>query len=253
MTHPTLPELKFSKPLELLFEFSPLQNRLESSENPATRWLGQAFAQVWYDFEQQLCATDIVKAIESDSITRKEYQNYLCNMRQQVSQGARWITRAASSMTNTHVELRNALIRHAKDEHQDFKMLEHNYIEVGGKEDTILNQPMNIGSDALSSFIMYEASKENPTGIFGATFIIEGLGSHKATLWSNKIQQSLSIPDSAVSFLKYHGKADIDHYDNLVSVLSSHFITPEVAIDARRIAKVVGRLYALQLAELDNF
>lgn len=253
MSYAILPELVFTEDLALLFSASPLQDRLENTGNEVSCWLGRAFAQVWFDFDKQLKATPIVEAIENGSITSDQYQSYLRNMRQQVSQGARWITRAASSMDNTHVELRNALIRHASAEHQDFRMLENDYVNGGGTLEEIQNAPMNIGSEALSSFIMSEASFTNPAGIFGATFIIEGLGSHKAASWANGIQQALNISNDRVSFLRYHGEADHDHYDNLVKVLTSPFITPEVAINARRIAKIVGRLYALQLQELDNF
>ena len=247
-----LPELKLSQSLDLMFEQSPLQNRLESSTNEASRWLGQALAQVWYEFEAQLQRTEIVASIEGKTVSQEQYLAYLRNMRQQVSQGARWITRAASSMENSHVVLRNALISHAREEHQDFLMLEKDYVKMGGSIEDIQQGQMNIGSEALSSFIMSEASKPNPVGIFGATFIIEGLGSHKAALWSRCIQQALGVDKDCVSFLYYHGVADEDHYENLVKVLTSPFITPEAAVEARRIAKIVGRLYALQLEELDN-
>lgn len=247
-----LPELTFSLPLDELLEQSPLQNRLESSTNPSSVWLGRAFAEIWYEFNRQLSNTPIVKAIEEKTVTVEQYQSYLRNMRQQVSQGGRWITRAASSMENSHVLLRNALIKHAAEEHQDFRMLEQDYLSVGGDEASLYNRPMNIGSQALSAFIMHEASKPNPVGIFGATFIIEGLGSHKAAKWSQCLQDALNLNRDNVKFLYYHGVADVDHYDNLLKVLNSEFMTEQVVIEARRIAKIVGRLYALQLEELDN-
>ena len=249
----TLPKLEFSQPLELLFEHSPLKNSLENAENSAARWLGQVLAQVWYDFNEKLKSVDIVRAFEEQTVSNEQYLAYLRNMRQQVSQGARWITRAASSMDNAHVPLRNALISHAKEEHQDFHMLEKDYVQCGGKIDDILTAPMNIGSQALSCFIMSEASRDNPVGIFGATFIIEGLGFNKASLWAEGIKASLNCPTEHVSFLHYHGVNDPDHYDNLIKVLTSPFITPESAQEARRIAKIVGRLYTLQLEELDNY
>lgn len=249
----SLPKLDFKQPLDLLFEHSPLKNSLENCDNPAARWLGQALAEVWFEFNEKLSTIDIVKAFENETVTRDQYLSYLRNMRQQVSQGARWITRAASSMENSHVQLRNALISHAKEEHQDFHMLEQDYIKSGGQLEDILNAPMNIGSQALSCFIMSEASQRNPAGIFGATFIIEGLGFNKASLWAEGIKSSLNCPTEHVSFLHYHGENDPDHYENLIKVLSSPFINEETAPEARRIAKIVGRLYALQLEELDNY
>ncbi len=247
----TLPALNLPLPLEEMLAQSPLKSRLEDSGEIA-QWLGRAFAEVWYGFQQQLMQTPIVQAIESEAINLTQYHAYLRNMREQVSQGGRWITRAASSMENSHVLLRSALIRHAAEEHQDFLMLENDYLRTGGNEALLKNGQMNIGSQALSAFIFHEASKPNPVGIFGATFIIEGLGSHKSTSWSACIQKSLGVTKEQTSFLHYHGEADEDHYENLIKILTSPFMTEATAIEARRIAKVVGRLYALQLAELDN-
>ncbi|MCY4045186.1 MAG: hypothetical protein OXE99_08900 [Cellvibrionales bacterium] len=246
-----LPELTYALPLDELLEQSPLGHRLEDA-GEVPQWLGRAFADVWHGFHQTLTATPIVKAIESQTIDLTQYHAYLRNMREQVSQGGRWITRAASSMENSYVLLRNALIKHAAEEHQDFLMLEKDYVRTGGDEALLNSGQMNIGSQALSAFIFHEASKPNPVGIFGATFIIEGLGSHKAAFWSDCIQKSLGLNKEQTSFLYYHGEADEDHYENLIKILTSPFMTEANAIEARRIAKIVGRLYALQLEELDN-
>ncbi|ROR94903.1 hypothetical protein EDC56_3716 [Sinobacterium caligoides] len=247
-----LPSLTSDLSLDALLAQSPLQARLEDA-GEIPQWLGRALADVWYGFHQQLCNTPIVQAIESTQITVEEYQAYLLNMREQVSQGGRWISQAAASMENSHVLLRSALIRHAAEEHQDFLMLEKDFLRTGGDEQRLNNGLLNIGSQALSAFIFHEASKPNPVGIFGATFIIEGLGSHKAAGWSSAIQASLDIGKEATSFLYYHGVADEDHYENLIKILTSPFMTAEAAIETRRIAKVVGRLYALQLAEINNY
>ncbi len=248
-----LPEIKAPISLDSLLKQSPLQNRLENTGNPVVQWLGRALAEVWLDFEARLSKTPIIEAIENGTITRNQYKMFLRNMRQQVSQGGRWISRAASSMENSHIDLRNALIRHAAEEHQDFKMLESDFQHMGGTEKEMSETTMNIGSQALSAFIINEAGKQNPTGIFGAAFIIEGLGSCKAQPWSKSIQKTLGVSDNEVKFLSYHGVADENHYDNLVNILTSPYIASCVAIDIRRIAKVVARLYILQLEELDNF
>ena len=247
-----LPELNFTQELDLLLEQSPLKDNLEKVDNPASVWLGRALAQVWLDFEKQLVATPIINAIESETVTKEQYQAYLRNMRQQVSQGGRWLSQTAASMRNSHAELRSALIRHAAEEHLDFKMLENDFIRVGGREQDMMNTPMNIGSQALSAFVLHEASQPNPVSIFGVVFIVEGLGSHKAAPWSRHIQKALGVSEKEVKFLHYHGVADEDHYKKLISILSSDFITPDTAVEIRRVAKVTGRLYALQLEELDN-
>ena len=247
-----LPILSKNSDMRSLYEKSPVKDYLSHSNKPVIRWLGDALAIVWQEHEHRLSCTNIVKAIEGKRITRSAYMNYLKNMRQQVIEGSRWISLAASSMDEEHSVLRFALIEHAKTEHKDYKMLENDYLAMGGNEKDILNQEKNIGTMALDAYISYQAQRPNPVHAFGASFIIEGMGSCKAGPWSEFIQKSIDCPDNAVSFLKYHGKADIAHNQNLVKILSSPFITESVARGIYNCARVVSQLYALQLSEIES-
>jgi len=247
-----LPSLSIREDIYELYEKSPLGDALSTHENPIVRWLGDALAQVWHEHEIHLAEIDVVKAIESRSIRRELYMAYLRDMRQQVIEGARWISLAASSMDESHSLLRFALIKHATTEHRDFKMLENDYVAMGGNIEDIVLQSKNIGSQALDAYVSYQAQRPNPVHAFGASFIIEGMGSQKAGAWANKIQQSLNCDDNALSFLSYHGKADVGHNQNLVSILSSPFVTESVAVKTYHCAKIVSRLYALQLSEINT-
>lgn len=248
-----LPELDSRYSKDDIYNRSPIGKRMAELGNPISEWLGLHLGNVWLDYEDRLATIDIVKAIESKTVSQSDYQAYLLNMRQQVKEGSRWITRAASSMDDTHVLLRNALISHAAEEHRDFQMLERDFEAMGGDPSIILTAEKNIGSEALHAYIFAEASKPNPTQAFGATFIIEGMGTKKAGLWATCIKEALNVDNKSVSFLSYHGGADEDHYENLIKVLASPFVTEDVAVKLVKCAKVVARLYALQLEELNNF
>ncbi len=235
-----------------LFKLSPLGDRLANSPNPTAKWLGRELAIAWtqllFYFEQ----TPVVQEIQGKTITIERYKAISLNMCQQIKEGARWITRAASSMDSFHEPLRNALIKHAAEEHLDFHMLERDFVSLGGNLEEIKMQPKNVGSEALSAYIFQIASEPNPIHVLGATFIIEGIGSQFAGKWAENIKVATGLTDQNVSFLVYHGKNDVDHYANLVKLLQSPYITPMVANNLAKSARVVARLYALQLAELNN-
>ena len=86
-------------------------------------------------------------------LTIEDYQNLLYNLRQQVIDGSRWISRAASNVTRKHFEIRSAFIGHSSDEHRDFEMLESDYASVGGDLDVIRNGTKTLG-EALSEYIL---------------------------------------------------------------------------------------------------
>ena len=231
---------------------SPLGEEFDPGDNPVMRRLVVDLGIVWADFERMLRATPVVRRIEAGQATVKDYRMLLRNLRQQVMEGARWIARAASNVSIELFPIRSMFISHAGDEHRDFQMLERDYCAVGGSLEEILNTPKNIGSEALSAFMFHRASQPDPLDLLGAMFVIEGLGRHKAGQWAEALKEQLGLTVEQVSFLHYHGQNDDDHFDRLREVLTSGIIDENVARRIVKTAKVVARLYALQLEEMDN-
>jgi 3-oxoacyl-[acyl-carrier-protein] synthase III len=220
-------------------------------EDSLASLLRQLFG-VWGTFERDLRQLTLVQRIESGRVTRQDYLNLLLNLRQQVMEGSRWIAKAASQITEAHLELRSKFIKHAMDEHRDYKMLEANYVAAGGDAATIQSFPKNIGSEAFSSYMFHQAGCENPFHLVGSMFIIEGLGKNVARGWGEKIQRALQLPDEAVSFLVYHGKNDEAHIHEMMEAFQGLDLTPSLVRNIVHTAKTTARLYRLQLEEIGN-
>ena len=188
----------------------------------------------------------MVRRIESGTATIEDYQRLLLNLRQQVIEGGRWISRAASNFGNE--EFRSAAIRHAVAEHRDYKLLERDYVATGGDLADIRSASKNIGSEALSAFMFQQASRPDPVDLLGAMFVIEGLGSRLALGWAQRLQAQLGLADDQTMFLRYHGEADEEHIAELTGLLN--LLTPEQEATVVRTAEVVARLYALQVEEM---
>ena len=216
------------------------------------RWLIEELALVWADFERRLSQVPIVARMEARQMTMDDYRRLLRNLRQQVREGSRWIARAASSLSTEHTELRAEFLHHAAEEQRDFQMLERDYVAVGGDLEEILTAGKNVGSEAFSAFMFQEASKPDPLHLLGAMYVIEGLGARKAARWADLLADQLELSEDQVSFLRYHGAADEEHTAVMFELLESDLITPAIAAAIVKTAKVVARLYALQLEELDN-
>ncbi|MGH8958563.1 MAG: 3-oxoacyl-[acyl-carrier-protein] synthase III C-terminal domain-containing protein, partial [Acidimicrobiia bacterium] len=106
----------------------PLSTKLASPavsrEGLDQGWLIEELALVWAEFERRLISVPIVARIEAHEATLDDYRMLLRNLRQQVMEGARWITRAASSLGVEHTDVRAEFIHHAAEEQRDFRMLE---------------------------------------------------------------------------------------------------------------------------------
>jgi len=244
----------FSRPRQVRLKANTTEPpALRIPDDPRAKALVRQLAEVWFDFDARLSQVPIVARMHDGSFTLEDYRSLLFNLRQQVIEGSRWIARAASSITPEHFPIRAAFIAHTKDEHRDFEMLERNYVAAGGTLEEIRAGQKNIGSEALSSYVLQRASLENPFDLIGAMFIVEGLGQRVARQWGERIQTLLGLPADAVSFFLYHSESDVQHFQRLDRAIASGILTDKLVADIVRCAKVTARLYALQLEEIGRF
>jgi len=205
---------------------------------------------VFTEFDGRLDATPLIRKLSRGRFALEDYRAFLVNLRQQVKDGALWMSRAASNIDEQHLELRSLLMRHAVTEHRDFRLLESDYVATGGALADIVGADKNIGSEALSAWMFHQASQPNPFGLLGAMWIIEGLGSIKAAEWGRLVRDRLALRPDAVRFLLYHGDNDTGHIAEFEKMLGLVLPDAEVAARIVKTAQVTARLYALQIEEI---
>ena len=80
-------------------------------------------------------------------------------------------------------------------------------------------------------------------------FIIEGLGEKMANSWADKIEEQAQCDNNATRFLRYHGENDENHMQRFYQMLNMVAVNDERSKRIVKTARVVGRLYAMQLEE----
>jgi 3-oxoacyl-[acyl-carrier-protein] synthase-3 len=224
----------------------------QAADGPLVRRAFTELAQVWAELQRALAAVPVVRRIEDGTATVEDYRRLLRNLRQQVVDGARWIALAASNFSAELFWLRSAAIQHAADEHRDFQLLDADYVAAGGELAEITAATANVGSAALSAYVFRRAGLPDPVDLLGAMFVIEGLGARKAAGWADRLEQSIGLGQDQLSFLRYHSTGDDEHFAILSAALRYGLLDDQAVDAVVRTARVVARLYALQLAELDN-
>lgn len=212
----------------------------------------QSLLKVWLDFDLSMNKISIVNRLEQRRLSLEDYQKLLLNLRQQVIEGSRWISRSASSFDRDYSDVRSTVIKHASEEHRDYLILESDYVAAGGNLIDIQAAKKNTGSEALHGFLMYRASQPNPVDLIGAMWIIEGLGNKMATKWSKLINEQFTFDRHATAFMDYHGENDENHIAELYQLIDRVAISTKNVEDITRTAKVVAKLYQMQLEEVDN-
>lgn len=232
-----------------------LAPEIHIDNKPVQEKLVRDLTQIWVDFELSLRSTPIIERIYNGTISLEDYKLLLLNLRQQVIDGSQWIARAASNVSMDYFDIRSSFISHSRDEHKDYQILEKNYINCGGNKEDLYQGEKNIGSEALSAYMFHKASQPNPFDLLGGMFIIEGLGNRLAGKWGRAIQHQLDLKDDQVSFFIYHETSDSNdnHFERFEKALNSELLTEEMAKRVAKTAKVVAKLYQLQLAEIGNY
>jgi len=228
---------------------------IEITRPAALTELGQAtlrrLMREWFEFERRLATVPIVRRLDLGSFNRANYQRLLLNLRPQVVEGSRWISRCASSFERDNADIRSVILRHAHDEHRDYEILDADFVATGGELETIRAQTKNPGSEALHAYLMFRAGEPNPVGLLGAMWIIEGLGEKMAGNWAGRVEELTGFDRSCTRFLRYHADNDDTHLDKLYGLIDRICTQQRIADDVVGTARVVGRLYALQLEEID--
>ena len=206
----------------------------------------------WFDFERRLARAPIIRRLDSGDFSLDDYRRLLLNLRPQVVEGSRWISRCASSFDRDHADVRSMIIGHASDEHRDYELLESDYAASGGELAEILAQPRNLGSEILHSYLMYRASQPNPVCLLGAMWIIEGLGEKMARDWAVRIEELTGSDGGNTQFMRYHAANDDHHMGKLYALLDRVCTDRRSAAGIVKTSFAVGRLYAMQLEEIDN-
>lgn len=212
----------------------------------------QTLMRVWFDFERQLGRVPLLQRLQRGQFNKADYCQLLLHWRQQVIEGSRWISRCASSFDRDFSDVRSQVIGHAREEHRDYEMLERDYVAAGGALTDIQQARRNIGTEALHGFLMYRASQPNPVDLIGAMWIIEGLGQKMANDWAGQIDQATQGDGSYTRFMRYHGDNDTAHLTKLYQLIDRVCQDDKAVADIARTAKVVARLYCLQLEEIEH-
>jgi len=228
---------------------------IRTGVNPVQEWLVRQLVSVWVDFETGLRQVPIVAKIDAGRVTMEDYKLLLLNLRQQVIDGSQWIARAASNVSIEYFDIRSAFIAHSRDEHRDYQLLEKNYFACGGTRDEMYQGKKNIGSEALSAYMFHKASQPDPFDLLGGMFIIEGLGNRLSGDWGRAIRDALRLGDEQVSFFLYHETSDANdnHFERFETAIGSGLLDQQRAERIVKTAKVVARLYTMQLQELGNY
>jgi pyrroloquinoline quinone (PQQ) biosynthesis protein C len=103
------------------------------------------------------------------------------------------------------------------------------------------DRPPAFHSEMLVAYLYDYVTRVNAMGIFGMVLVLEGTSSSLAPAVAAQVQQQLSLPDAAMSYLTTHGELDQTHIAHFEQVMDR----VEDPADQAAIIHVANRVYRL--------
>jgi 3-oxoacyl-[acyl-carrier-protein] synthase-3 len=206
---------------------------------------------VWISFEGRLNRVPLIAKLNAGRLSADDYKRLLLNLRQQVVEGASWFARLISNLSPARIDMRNWFLDHTLYGHRDYLMLEHDYRAMGGSQAEIEGARKNVGSEALSAWLLQRASRPDPLDALGAMFVIEGLSSRLCPRWAQLVSRQLGIGPEAMTFLSHHAKHEDRQITGPLQELLGGILDGPLVDAIVRTAEVTARLYLLQLEEIE--
>lgn len=192
--------------------------------------------------KQYLLTAPIIEDVFAGKFDIRTYVAFLNQAYHHVRHTAPLLAAATESLTTEQEWIRTTMDEYIEDErgHEAWIL---NDIEACGfdrKAFEAAAAPYN--SEIMVSYLYDYVRRINAMGIFGMVLVLEGTSSSLAPAVGKIVQDSLGLPDAAMTYLTTHGELDQDHisyFENAMNKISD--ADDQAAII--HVANCVYRLY----------
>jgi long-chain acyl-CoA synthetase len=158
-----------------------------------------------------LLQTDIINRALSANVTLENYQTFLLQAYHHVKHTVPLLMAAGSRLPDNQLWLQKALAEYIEEEIGHDEWILNDLVATGIDRETARNSQPHAATELMVAYAYHTIDRTNPLGFFGMVHVLEGTSIAAATKSADGIQQSLSLPDTAFSYLRSHGDLDIEH------------------------------------------
>lgn len=157
-----------------------------------------------------LTAPIIARCFEGD-ITTNDYVVFLTQAFHHVKHTVPLLMSVGAKLPESKEWLREAVAEYIEEElgHQEWILndIEH----CGFDKEMARKSAPDFSTELMISYAYDMINRVNPLGFFGMVHVLEGTSIAMADNAAKSIQEALSLPTTAFSYLRSHGALDIEH------------------------------------------
>jgi pyrroloquinoline quinone (PQQ) biosynthesis protein C len=177
------------------------------------------------------------------------YCRYLKESYHHVRVASQTYALAGSRIIDEDEPIRHWLLKHALEEYGHHEWILSDLKALGVNPDAVRKSKPSAACAALVGYMYYIAGVDNPIGILGDSYVVEGLSQLFASQVAGTMKDLLGIQDEAVTYLDRHGKADQGHMDDLRDLINGRVRREEDLADMIQVARVEFELYGRMIEQ----
>jgi long-chain acyl-CoA synthetase len=170
------------------------------------------------DREYLLSAPAIRRALAGD-VTRELYVAFLTQAYHHVRHTVPLLMAVGARLPDRHAWLRTAVLHYLEEEAGHEEWILTDIERAGGDRAAAAASEPAIATEAMVAYAYDTVFRRNPVGFFGMVHVLEGTSVALALNAADRIQQALSLPVTAFTYLRSHGELDKEHVNDLGAIL----------------------------------
>jgi len=197
------------------------------------------------DREFLLSAPVIQRALAGD-VTRELYVAFLTQAYHHVRHTVPLLMAVGARVPARHAWLRDAILHYLEEETGHDEWILNDIERAGGDRLAAATSEPAAATEAMVAYAYDTVMRRNPLGFFGMVHVLEGTSVALALNAAGRIQQALSLPVNAFTYLRSHGELDKEHINDLAGILerfTGHDDRQAVIRCARGIYWLYGQMF----------
>lgn len=195
--------------------------------------------------QRDLLSAPIIHICRDKKITKSEYIYFLTQAYHHVKHTVPLLKLCQANLSEEYDWLKKSLTKYIDEEigHEEWILDD---IEVcGGNKSDIMEENPCVGIEEMILYLYEKIENGHPLALFGMVQVLEGTSVSIAGEMANLIQDSLKLPDEAVTYLQSHGAIDQEHltfFSALMNKIIKKEDQQEIIDSAHFIYKCYGKM-----------
>jgi heme oxygenase len=210
----------------------------------------QKLQQATSEERTSLFSIPVISAALAGQVNRQLYIRFLTRAFHHVKHTVPLLMACGARISDDQEWLRSAIAHYIEEEIGHHEWILNDIAAAGGDANTVRGCQADFDTEVMISYAYDTVMRRNPVGFFGMVYVLEGTSVSLASNVANTLQDALSLPSNAFSYLSSHGALDIEHLGHFEKLVN-RFDSPADLDAVVHCAKIFFRLYGNVLRSID--